>query len=523
MNLRGFCHDDKHEAGGPLMPIRDIDLRDFNPLRPSVTPENWYSARTDVIWIEAPNREVARAAAHEVDHFVVHISTPYGVFIQQLADLQRQAVIQYCVEVNKPAAGGIFYPVSYLDREWPNPPALDKLSVTAKRLQRDALDVLMPGWWERLLLEQVLEGADSPAILTATEAEAIEAFHNVDGDLLGFYSDNDLFESAPAVSRKAEAVAPFVDSIPARFRVPEILRVVSGKACPTNARRGGRSAPVGAINMFEGHALVTQKGYDTLTMREILFRDPTLQYATALLAVTNSYGVKNLKSAADVQRVFSTIAALTDLALFTPIGPLYTRLRPKGATWHDVHPGFRFFHAVEKAAKLNLWLERLDQVEYRDYQDRICLALDWPNPDQFVEIGCLLREDRFPRHRKACLTRREFPCLNFEDTSGNAALAAAMKQLFAFQPPMVFVRALGHTSLRPNGALSLDQVITYFLETFTWDVMAEKQMNPRNCLPNMLDYKAALGIANAEELWQMVDQALPFLHQKQLKALHNNN
>src|SRR5438876_6990791 len=103
------------------MQIREVDLTFFNPLRPAPgVAENWYSHRTDVLWVGTAEEHAARATAHEADHFVLHISTPYGLFLHQLTELQRHNVLQYCHTVGSRPEARIFYPVYDFVRQWPN-------------------------------------------------------------------------------------------------------------------------------------------------------------------------------------------------------------------------------------------------------------------------------------------------------------------------------------------------------------------------------------------------------------------
>src|ERR1022692_203742 len=87
------------------MPAANIDVIDLefpkDPFRPSPgsVSENWFDYRTDTLWIGADTDNIHRAASHEMAHLLLHASTPYGLFLNQLAKLQSAAGLRYCAEV----------------------------------------------------------------------------------------------------------------------------------------------------------------------------------------------------------------------------------------------------------------------------------------------------------------------------------------------------------------------------------------------------------------------------------------
>ncbi len=144
-------------------------------------------------------------------------------------------------------------------------------------------------------------------------------------------------------------------------------------ACP--------STELTTLSILEAHATLLE-----LEMLRLLKVGEEVQRAWEAIRLSDRY-----TAAMDYVRVYLpfepnqlTTAMALDLALMTPIDPLYHRLWQDEQLWENVHPGWRLKQILEQVAILG----PLNRVEdCRDYGCEVCAKLGWPSPTDIASIG----------------------------------------------------------------------------------------------------------------------------------------
>jgi hypothetical protein len=113
-----------------------------------------------------------------------------------------------------------------------------------------------------------------------------------------------------------------------------------------------------------------------------------------------------------------TLLAAVDLAMFSPMHPLFSPLR-EGLRWDDLHPGYRLQRIFSLIERDTVVLAETDPAAWQEFSSTLCSKLGWPDVSAFVEIVAAREDlaggrgaDRFFH----ALTKRrlEHPCAFFD-------------------------------------------------------------------------------------------------------------
>jgi hypothetical protein len=144
-----------------------------------------------------------------------------------------------------------------------------------------------------------------------------------------------------------------------------------------------------------------------------------------------------------------TYLAAHDLAMFTPLHPVFTALR-SSMRWDDLHPGHRFKKILAVIEEKGLRLESAAAADYFKLTTTICQALDWPEVPRFADAGAKLdmgdSEDPVRALFKlACEAKEANPAAFFDPAEAAiklVALAPPGPQLAGFESSRDTDRAL---------------------------------------------------------------------------------
>lgn len=144
-----------------------------------------------------------------------------------------------------------------------------------------------------------------------------------------------------------------------------------------------------------------------------------------------------------------TFLAACDLAMFTPLHPLFTHLRT-GLRWDGLHPGLRIRKVFEVIADKGLALESRDARDYYRFTSGICQELGWPEVPRFLDAGRKIEpasssDSVAEMFKIACTLREEHPVAFLDPvlaTKELAALALPGTQLVDFETSPDADRAL---------------------------------------------------------------------------------
>ena len=477
--------------------LAPVDLR-ADRLRPHAGAKgNWYSHKMDMVWISNTKPGYGKVITHELDHFFLHAFTPFGHFLDEIAVVQRSLAEYYCKAIYNDLKDTIRHPAYTFAASFNiNPGTLgidrDKYIDIVRRLVRP--------WSKAVFLEDVLEGNDFESVLLATSEDAGDALEICERLCAATFTDTAMFGASALAEIATGQRSPLAST-----------RGANGEralAC-ARASRNGESFPIGAANVFEGHALYTemhQDGVNQDTLRNAV-KDPTLRYLSLFANTVMAFGRERVNSEQEYRQVTRTFLALCDLALFTPVGATYGRLRRKDHTWEDVQPAHRFFKALAVIEAGGHWLSGATHDEYQALHDSISDSLGWARPSEFVALGRRLKgPGEFVRHSKACEIRQQFANPFADEVHGSEHYKQLLMTggAFLYSPSTQNRLSL----LAADKETRLSKLIEYFLRTYCWRVMtAEAAFHLTDCLPPDLDWEVMFdNIKTPKEFLELIGQ-----------------
>lgn len=458
---------------------------DLAPVDPDIEPfvrksagGSWYSSKGNMLWTE-PTSDQAQGEAilsHELSHFFVHVGTPYGMLIESLGQLQERLVLQYCAAL---AAQGspIRYPVhGYVQRA----DALVDPSLVTKYVRP----------WSRLVqLERILDGSNVRAVRDATIPDAIE--------LLADLEDLERAQLAADGGNPADlGERPSFDPMLA----DALNNLAFTPACPRFSPANREETVAGGAALFEGLAqaaerMVYPEHWDMLLRG--MSRD---QYLGFYASVFMAYGLERADSQEDFGRVFQSFIALCDLALQTPIGSIYGKLRTPGCDYGDLHPGWRFVRLLDHMTDDD-WIESLDDLP--GLQKSLAARLGWPDPRMFQLIGSSSDQ---PAHAEAMRIRQREPAFHL-------FLADSASPFLAEYGPLTRDPRTGEIMPSLHDRVKLGPVVNYIMWRLTWQVMMGPRLDIDEALPEgIYGRKWFENIDTKQDLATLFFDAVPMLN-----------
>jgi hypothetical protein len=338
------------------------------------TSGGWYDHRENLLWL-GEARHNSSIVLHELIHFFEHCATPYGLLRDEL-QLRKQICT---TEFLKQFDGTVFVPVYQWAHQFRKQRSGQPLSSNHRHFDNLISNFVSP-WGNCAFLENVLDGCDDSVVRSANTDTTFDVLDRCELDLA---TSLNISTSAVSASPRASQT--------------------QSSCCPTVSIEDDgvtHHFPFGGLHLSEGIA----------QMLEGFGGRGTSGLALAYRAVPLIGIVCFSKAHPDLletsgSRIGITCLALADLALFTPIGAVYGRLRSNESTWEDMHPGHRFLRALHVVAESDLWIETLDDAMNLD--DELCKRFAWPAPIEFLRMGAGLESPHLvvQRHRAACIIR----------------------------------------------------------------------------------------------------------------------
>lgn len=429
-----------------------------------------------MLWTEQTSNEAQAEAilSHELSHFFVHVATPYGRVIESLGEMQEHLVVAYCAAVGEKGLP-IRYPV-YRVAQRDDPPVNESLIAQYVRP------------WSRLVhLERILDGSNVRAVRDATVPDAIELLADLE-DLERATVIADGGDPADLGERPSFELMLEV----ARDRLP------FAPACPRFLSEDREASMAGGAALFEGLAQASERMVYPEHLDMLARGMSRNQYLGFYARVFEVYG--KVGSQQDFNRVFETFVALCDLALQTPVGRIYGKLRPPASGYGDLHPGYRFVRLLD-AITGDDWIDSLDDLT--GLQKTMSSRLGWADPGLFqVHGSAAVRPDA---HSAAMRIRLREPAFHL-------ILQDSASEFLAEYGPLVRDPRTGEIMPTLQVGSRLATVINYILWRLTWQVMMGPRLDIDEALPEGI-YECGWwdNISSKEDLARLFFDAVPLM------------
>lgn len=435
--------------------------------------------------------------AHELSHFWLHASTPYGLILDELGELQKRATLEYCARLYR---ADYRIPIAAYDvahELFAAPPT--ESDAYRSLLRQLAIDHVVP-WTHDVLLERWLEGLNLRTVRAARLDRMLHWIVDFEERSRAVRPDTELFADVPPdfsdyqrnfVRWWGNAVAEDPSRWPAH---------------PTIGPIAGEMQPLGGRHLFETHAQLSE------TVDEPFWQtapeDHRSLYWGLLGAFVRRYpgGVHDEDS---YTSMVTTFAAVVDLALLVPVGRVYGRMREDGMNWLDLHPGWRFEQLLG-ALRDDDWLQDTGDA-VRKLLGSLSSRCGWRPPDRFYELGASLEPvtTEVARHAAACRARLEEP----DRLAVRRALPDRVGPTdhFAEHGPIVI---RGTVSFVPGADTNekLTRLLGFAIARMAFMVMQDGHIDVDAIFPEDLDFTNVFdNIQSREDLLETFYEALPFL------------
>lgn len=410
---------------------------------------------------------VANVTAHELNHLWLHSSTPYGAMLDELAELAGHETILYCTSLHN---DGQSIPI----------PAVDVArAFREERLSSERFELLhvlaerhVVPWTHEVLLENWFEGRDLASVRNANLAKLLRWLIDFEDRSRAIRPDEELFVEKP----------PEFSDYQRRFVLfwADALESIEHPAFPTYSQ-GQSSPPLGAQHLFEVCAQQMEKA-DEAFWEGASQALKNLYWGLLGAAVQRYPG--NVDSEAGFRSVVSTLVTIADLALYTPVGRVYGRLREDSMGPMDLHPGWRFTFLLKNLSPDD-WLEGIDESAPR-LQRKLCVMAGWPSPARILDLGAGLAPitDVLARHAAACRLRLE---ADDRLIAGPGFDATRLEPLLRDHYP-IFIKGPKTTIGGANTEERLPRLMSYSLASFGWMVMRKGDLRWPELFPPRLDF-----------------------------------
>jgi hypothetical protein len=457
--------------------------------RSSATSRSYYDSRKDIIYVAHGSNESA-ATNHEVSHYLMHVGTPYGAFVDSLEWSETRYVISCLKHFER---NGIQVPVplyEFANRVFKG--RWSFFSPKSKRIAEEAVNKYIRPWSALIHTGNLLEGRKLKSV---TRGTAVDAF----GYLL---RSEAIIREQLGRSIGEPNVAPTESDIDSRN--------TNFAACPEVGGREQRHH-VGARYIYESMAVLAERDVESALDMGEAPEYGYLYFVRVMLPVMAVFdGQNNLAlnpdgaplHRKDISRDRFTLyhrafAAICDLALFSPIGMPYASLRDKfpvkSFLWPQVHPGHRILQGLLDIETLADEMEDLASGVDK-LQSFLCEQKLWIEPEYFYEAASLFPvEDSTPegikRHLAFMALRREHPLLLYKihlrETLTETEEHALHKFFFANRPWMHTPR-FGYVIVDRKDLLT--RASRFFVESANDQIMFGPKFDAASCLPSEIEY-----------------------------------
>lgn len=340
--------------------LSEIDRNYLDARRRSA--RGWYAPRLNLIYVESADAVLLN---HELNHFIVHMATPYGTLFKGLNALADRLVLDYCKWMRRAAPDEAI--VAPIYKFASKVRAADILGIAPEPFL-SSVDRYISPWSSLIALGSIFEGGLSRAACRPKMMEAIKLLATFERL---WYGRAGRSNSAPALQIP---VNDFCD----------------GTACPLSPLPDGRWVGVGARHLIEGIATCVESEGGFLHDESEAIED-FVEYRLFwgwYIPLLLRAGVCDRERAIATRNTFMVLA---NLALFIPAGPYFCELRREGHSWRDIHPGWRFLKAATGSIELGL----IDDLQ-RDglaFADEVCRKCGWPTVSDFFDHATALPDE----------------------------------------------------------------------------------------------------------------------------------
>jgi hypothetical protein len=435
----------------------------------------------------------ANIVIHELSHYWLHASTPYGLVLDELAERQIADALRYCGTFN---ARGEKVPVPAHRAALLHSRGMLDLPPEVVR----AIELWVKPWSHAVYLEHLLEGFDDAAVRSTPLPKALRWLAEYEERVLAD-AGNELFdvEVAPVTRYQTRLLNMWAEA----YEEHEVA------ACALLHRGGGKAVPLGAQHLFE--ALAHSLENNDPTSDEFLVSEEGLPYMAAFASVLEAYGRERVDSTAAWETVAATFALLVDLALYLPVGRVYSRLRDDQMNWADLHPGYRFAQLV-RCLRADDWVDGIDERAPR-VQWELSRRLGWPRPDRFLELGASLNHvGLHSAHAAACKLRLDRTDRGIMWNGGD--LPGMLEHHIDSYGPMQIIEDVRCFVPGDTPQTMLRYVMGYALHQLSWMTMASGDVSIEKLEPPMLSSSGVFdNVQVPDDFLELLLGAFPFLAQ----------
>jgi hypothetical protein len=455
---------------------------------------SYFSARRNVLYVSRdhaePDEQYA-ATFHELSHFLFHVATPYGLFLDATAQTEQRLFDRFFNALRQNEM-----PIPTPLGELINRLMTDQPETSSPREQflANAIREILAPWSILAHLENIFEARKVESVARENAASAYRSLIKGEAILereLGEIFGTDAFSKLGSIIQSATA-----------------KQNEEFDACVLTNLYGSGTDRIGAAHIFEGLAKLAELDHGVIVHMREMPEYAYLYFAGFLLPalcefsesgdpiqLPNGRAKFRADRSPERQKLFArAFVVICDLALFTPIGPIYGTLRdqfPLAARhWGQLHPGWRVLHAIRMAEDCAARMADLRtgiQFAHQLLSDKF----GWIEPDYFFEVASKTapKNNWMQRHLQAMSLRAENPERFFsyllrEDGSFESITDYIQK----FAPWM-------HIPWRYNGFIIkgpddlLDRLIVYFRACALEEIIWEPHFRELQTVPSDIQYQ----------------------------------
>lgn len=338
--------------------IRELDVSRLSKPR-SFGVGSYYDYERDILAISSDPGSSAHVAAHEMGHYLDHVSTPYGFLLDRINTLEIRCAFSL---VSSHSRAGL--------------PILSPSYDFAKTLK--AQDTPISGRY---------------AAYSSIEDEIRNSVGNWSNIVyIKQVFDEPSYVSTPSISGALKALSLMEDFDASDSEDDLVFDKVSLPKNVSTLEEDGTLAPfiefedgkhfLGASEIFELLAVLGElnKWGDHLDNAGLDRKYSSLYFVSMKLALDMDI---DLEDSENYNYLLKLMFLCAKLSLFTPAGACFRSLRAdRNLTWADVHPGHRYWRAIISGLSV---LSVFGRMPFDRLQSTICDQLNWPNVEDFFD------------------------------------------------------------------------------------------------------------------------------------------
>lgn len=437
----------------------------------------------------------SRSFMHELIHFFDHVSSPYGYFLDCVGALLNGSYRQIFGIFNVDSSPPLPVPLARLTNDIAEFERLVRTESRRGFAVNDCLDffVVFAVIWPMIVaLERALEGVAQPGILPMDSDSVLGGLTAVE-----------------ALVADGQSVFPPTIRDLERLSVDDRPWTVSEQLVPRAVSDNQESFPLGAASLLETRAFLLERGLTRKDPLPALAARSAGTYYAPLVAVGTECLAAGFHGKGEIEDTFLVLA---DLALYSPIGSPYARMRSTN-DWTDVHPGHRFVQLLYKIKEIGPF-RRSSAMDPFDYQNLYCTTLGWASPRDFLRLGSEIDKPDFRsrRHRATCKLKLSHPRyiinpnLQYLELPGDDALSAWLEKYMPFV--IDTGKSKGGMVGSSTSEIYLERLSFAYLQSLGWSILMSGNPNARQHLEPNFPYPSYLRWNGDMSLSDFFDSAI---------------